>query len=110
MKFTPKPEPKPAPPERSGPPAGIQLFFDTRDGSFWFRGVGGVFVNHAKASWQLHFRTTGLRDDVKFNGISELEWPFWNAEFRDAERHINHAGPLAGHQAECSAMSAGGDS
>jgi|KBSSwiStaDraftv2_1062776.scaffolds.fasta_scaffold02962_26 hypothetical protein len=84
-----------APKDRdSAPPEHIEVFMDTRDSSFWYR-LKGRFVNLGQSQLKLHFRTLGLKDTRYFNGIQEIEWPFWNAM---NTRLIDYAGSLAGHR------------
>jgi len=79
---------------KDGPPDEICVYMDTRDGSFWFK-LKGRFINLKKAELKLHFATLGLREDRYWNGIREIDWPFWNAM---NTRLIDYAGSLGGHR------------
>jgi hypothetical protein len=85
----------PKQPKQNQPPEGVEVFFDVRDGGYWYR-LNGRYVKLKKSDIHLHFRHMGLRDDLFFNGIREIDWPLWNAQVK---RLVDYAGDLAGHRA-----------
>lgn len=77
------------------PPHQVEVFFDIRDGSYWFR-LNGRYIALRKSDLQLHLRSTfDLSDKIYFDGLRELDWPLWNAQMH---RMIDYAGSLAGHR------------
>lgn len=80
--------------QKKNPPEHVEVFFDLRDGSYWYR-LNGRFVQLKRSDLQLHFRTMGLRDDNYFDGLREIDWPLWQAQIH---RMIDYAGSLAGHR------------
>jgi len=80
--------------KRAEPPSKIEIFFDVRDGAYWYK-LGGRYVALKKSDLQMHLRTIGLRDDIYFDGLRELDWPLWNSQLHAM---IDYAGSLAGHR------------
>lgn len=97
--IAPKPKPKPKPDalkaDRNGAPDHIRVFFDIRDGSYLYR-LNGRFAKLSESQLRRQFRALGLRDDKFFEHVSELEWPFLEAE---RSRMVDYSGPIAGHRA-----------
>ena len=83
------------PSKEAQPPEAVEVYFDVRDGGYWYQ-LNGRFVKLKKSDIYLHFRNMGLRDDLYFNGIRELDWPLWNAQVKHL---VDYAGDLAGHRA-----------
>lgn len=79
------------------PPSHIEVFYDVRDGSYWFK-LSGRYVSLKKSDITMHFRALGLRggnDADWFDGQPEIEWPLYNAQLRAM---IDYAGSLGGHK------------
>ena len=70
----------------------MTLYFDAF-GSYWVR-VGDRFVALAKEDVKLHALRATIKDKPEPN-LSALESLFWRAQ---TFRHVNYAGPLAGHR------------
>lgn len=76
------------------PPSGIEVFYDVRDGSYWYR-LSGRYVALKKSDILMHFRAAGLREDIFFDGQREIDWPLYNSQLNAM---IDYAGALAGHR------------
>lgn len=76
------------------PPVHVEIFFDARDSSYWFR-LNGRYVALGKSDLMMHLRAMGLRERIFFDGQREIDWPLWKAQ---VERLVDYAGPLAGHK------------
>jgi len=89
-------EAKPSKPPRKLPEH-IEVFYDVRDCSFWYR-VNGRFMTLKKADLKIELQTMGLRQDnwVEGMGITEIDWVFRNAIHK---RAIDYAGSISGHRA-----------
>lgn len=76
----------------------VELYFDTRDGSYWYR-LNGQFVSLKKSDLKLHLYTLGFSDQeyvVTGDGcLRKIDVPFYQAM---NERLIHYAGSLAGHR------------
>lgn len=76
----------------------VEIYFDARDGSYWFR-LNGGFVALKKADLKLHLQTLGLSDELYIptgeGVLREIDYPFWEAMHK---RLIHFAGSLAGHR------------
>ena len=81
-------------PTVKGKPPEVEIFFDARDGGYWYR-VGDRYLKLGARDIKMHLRTLGLRDDNYFDGLPEDVWPMWNAQMKSL---IDYAGPLAGHR------------
>lgn len=79
----------------SKPPVSVEVFFDVRDGAYWYQ-LNGRFVPLKVSDLRMQFRSIGLRDDIYFDGQREIDWPLWRAM---NERMIDFAGSLGGHRA-----------
>ncbi len=77
------------------PPTHVEVFFDIRDGTFWYC-LNGRYVGFKKTELMMIFRGMGLRENIYFDGQREIDWPLWRAMH---ERMVDYAGPLAGHRA-----------
>lgn len=75
-------------------PPDVEVFFDGRDSGYFYR-IKNRFVKLAKRDLQLHLRTLGLRDDIFWQSLREIDYPLWKAQ---TDRLIDYAGPLAGHR------------
>jgi hypothetical protein len=82
------------PKDKPSQPPDVEVFFDGRDCGYWFR-VGGRYLKLGAKDVRMHLRTRGLRDDLYFKGLREVDYPLWQAQM---ERIIDYAGPLAGHR------------
>ena len=76
------------------PPEHVEIFFDTRDSSYWFK-LNGRYFQYKKADLAMHLRAMGLKEKIYFNGQREIDWPLWRAM---THRAVDYAGPLAGHK------------
>ena len=76
------------------PPKHVEVFFDVRDGSYWYR-LNGRFISLKKTDLFMHLRALGLCENFYFEGQREIEWPLYNAQLT---RMIDYAGALAGHR------------
>ena len=81
--------------KKADKPANLEIYFDARDGSYWFN-LNGRFVALGKTDLFLHLRKDYELTDVLKDGIRELDWPLYKAQ---TERMIDYAGALAGHRA-----------
>lgn len=88
------PPPKPA--TKSKPPEHIEVFYDVRDGSYWYQ-LNGRYIAIKKSDLFLNItRTFGLTHKGQyFEGLSPLDWIIVNAQ---NNRQIDYAGSLAGHR------------
>src|SRR5690242_13074063 len=75
-------------------PPDIEIFYDARDGGYWYR-INGRYLKLGTKDIRMHLRTLGLRDDIYHKGLRELDYPLWDAQMR---RIVDYAGPLAGHR------------
>jgi hypothetical protein len=76
------------------PPSHVEIFFDVRDSSYWFR-LNGRYISLKKSDLMMHLRAMGLREKIYFDGQREIDWPLWQAMNK---RMVDYAGPLAGHR------------
>jgi hypothetical protein len=79
------------------PPVNVEVFFDVRDGSYWYK-VNGRYLQLGKTELRWHFQKLGLSYGTSaqyFDGIQEIDWPLFNAT---ENRRIDYAGSLAGHR------------
>lgn len=76
------------------PPSGVEVFYDVRDGSYWYK-LSGRYVSLKKSDILMHFRAAGLREDIFFDGQREIDWPLYNSQLHSM---IDYAGSLAGHR------------
>ena len=76
------------------PPKQVEIFFDVRDSSYWFR-LNGRYVSLGKTDLMMHLRALGLKERIYFDGQREIDWPLWRAML---DRMVDYAGPLAGHK------------
>jgi len=76
------------------PPTQVEVFFDSRDGAYWYK-LHGRYVALKRTDLYMHLRAIGLRDDLFFDGQREIDWPLWRAQM---ERMVDYAGSLAGHR------------
>jgi len=81
--------------DKPKPPEHVEVYFDSRDSGYWWK-INGRFVKLKKSDIQMHFKAIGLRDDIYFDGMREIDWPLWNAQ---RKRLVDYAGELAGHRA-----------
>lgn len=75
----------------------VELFFDVRDSSYWFR-LNGRYVQLGKSDLAMHLRTMGYGEDYVTTGngaLRQIDLPFYHAM---QERIIDYAGSLAGHE------------
>jgi energy-coupling factor transporter ATP-binding protein EcfA2 len=86
--------PSPKPTRKEKPPEHVIIYFDVRDGSYWYQ-LKGRFVALKKSDLFMHLRADGLRDTVYFDGQREIDWPLYMAQ---CNRMIDYAGALAGHR------------
>lgn len=70
------------------------LFYDAKAGSYWLKLDSGKFLALGAADAKLHLRHSGLRKDEFADGLNEIEKALYLAQ---VERHVDYAGPLAGH-------------
>jgi hypothetical protein len=89
----PKKTEAPALPQQRKPPE-VEIFFDSRDGSYWYQ-INGRYVSLKRSDLYMHLRLKGLRDDLYYDGLRELDWPLYAAQ---NNRMIDYAGSLAGHR------------
>lgn len=83
------------PPKQPKPPEHVEVFYDRRDGSYWYK-VTGQYECLKKSDLYLHLRSEhGLADDIYIEGVRELDWPLLNAQ---RTRKLDYAGSLAGHR------------
>jgi hypothetical protein len=83
---------KPVDPEKLA--RGVQVFFDVRDQSYWFK-VGGNFLSLGSSDLSLHLKAMGIRDDVYVGALDLHEFVRHNAQ---THQQVQYAGPLAGHK------------
>jgi hypothetical protein len=78
------------------PPSHIEVFYDVRDGSYWYQ-LNGRYLALKKSDLFLNLtRTHGLTHKSQyFEGLSPLDWVIVNAQHN---RQIDYAGPLGGHR------------
>lgn len=90
--------PKTDKPKTPKAPSHVELYFDERDGSYWYR-LNGRYISMKKSDLQMHLRTLGLSEInwiTQGEGhLKEIDWPFWNAL---ANHGVAYAGSLAGHR------------
>jgi energy-coupling factor transporter ATP-binding protein EcfA2 len=74
----------------------VEIYFDGRDGSYWFR-VNGRFCQLKKSDLALHLKQMGYSEfpSQKVPGLSVIEVPYYDAQMK---RMIAFSGPLAGHK------------
>lgn len=75
-------------------PPDVEVFFDGRDCGYWFR-IADRYLKLGAKDVRMHLRTQGLRDDLYWKGLREVDYPLWRAQM---DRIIDYAGPLAGHR------------
>jgi len=77
------------------PPAHIEVWYDVRDGSYWYQ-LNGRFLQLKKSDLFLNItRSFGITHKSQyFEGLSPLDWIIVNAQHN---RQIDYAGALAGH-------------
>lgn len=85
------------------PPKIESLFFDSRDGGYWYE-IKNRFFKLGTKDVRMHLRTRGLRDDIFHKGLRELDFPLWDAQMN---RVVDYAGALAGHRVGVSRNSSG---
>jgi hypothetical protein len=78
------------------PPSHIEVFYDVRDGSYWYQ-LNGRYLALKKSDLFLNItRTHGITHKSQyFEGLSQLDWIVVNAM---NNRQIDYAGSLAGHR------------
>ena len=76
------------------PPAHVEVFYSTQDGSYLYK-LQNEFVVLKLGDVRRHMRALGLREDVWFEGQRECDWPMYNAQLT---RRVYYAGSLAGHR------------
>jgi hypothetical protein len=80
-------------------PPFVEIYFDSRDGSYWFK-VNGRYLKLGTRDLRMHLRAShGLRDDIYTqtgNGsLRETDFPLFDAQ---NNRVVDYAGALAGHR------------
>lgn len=76
------------------PPLHVEIFFDARDRSYWYR-INGRFISLGKSELTMFMKNLGLKEKIYFDGQREMDWPIFQAI---NQRIVDYAGPLAGHR------------
>jgi hypothetical protein len=81
-----------------------EVYYDANTGSWWLRVSKSRFIDVGLSELRLHLRKAGLFAGKSDDGLNDVEKLITTAQI---ERHVDYAGPLAGHRAGVFTMSSG---
>lgn len=74
-----------------------EVYYDNRGGSYWWKLNENRFLNLSSGDVKNHLKRKGMHTDIKDDcGLSDGDRVLSTAQI---ERHVDYAGPLAGHKA-----------
>jgi energy-coupling factor transporter ATP-binding protein EcfA2 len=76
---------------------GAEIFYDNRGGSYWWKLNQDRYLSLSSGDVKNHLKRKGMHTDLKDDfGLSDGDRVLSTAQI---ERHVDYAGPLAGHKA-----------